>query len=225
MFATILVFWGMQTFMTQIETWYFREAMPQVDNAELVNLFIRPLITALTFIPIATWILKKGEPKENPLQLNLLSKWKTIGLLSVMYVIIYFVFGYYIAWQFEEVRVFYSGTPVKPGFIDQLLQTIDQKNLIIPFQLLRGLLWVGVGLPLLYLKGSNAEKITASVLLYALPSIQLIIENPFMPEGVRIAHLLEVSSSNALFGLLIGFGFCFEFFAKQTNSFQTRDLA
>jgi len=36
-------------------------------------------------------------------------------------------------------------------------------------------------------------------------AIQLIVDNPFMPQSVRMAHLLEVSTSNGLFGFLIGY--------------------
>jgi len=57
--STLIIFWGLQTFMTQVETWYFREAMPAITNEELRNLFLRPLITAVTFIPLAMWILGK----------------------------------------------------------------------------------------------------------------------------------------------------------------------
>src|SRR5690349_289895 len=57
--AVVIIFWGLQTFMTQIETWYFIAAMPAISTAELGNLFLRPLITSVTFIPLAMWILGK----------------------------------------------------------------------------------------------------------------------------------------------------------------------
>jgi hypothetical protein len=55
------------------------------------------------------------------------------------------------------------------------------------------------------LKGSKREKITACIILYSIPAIQLVVDNPFMPQQVRMAHLLEVATSNGLFGLLIGY--------------------
>src|SRR5579859_312229 len=51
--AVLLVFWGLQTFMTQIETWYFRDAMPAITDGVLMKLFLNPFITALAFIPLA----------------------------------------------------------------------------------------------------------------------------------------------------------------------------
>ena len=206
--AVVLVFWGLLTFMTQIETWYFREAMPAITDEVLLKLFLNPFITAVTFVPAGIWILGKWKQTNGSQDhhLNLKSMWKEVLALSVTYVFIYFLFGHYVAWQFAEVRTFYSGTPELPGFIEQFQHTLLIHNSILPFQLFRGLLWILFGLPvILYLKGNNTEKIVACVFMYSvLTSIPLIIENPFMPAGVRMAHLLEVSTSNALFGLLIG---------------------
>ena len=206
--AVVIIFWGLQTFMTQIETWYFREAMPEITDAELRNLFLRPLITSFTFTPLAILILGKWKHDSkgyiSPAQANL--TWKELTGLSVAYVVIYFVFGYFVAWQFEAVRIFYSGTAENVGFIEQMKRTIETKNSILLFQLLRGFLWVMIGFPLLHhLKGGKSEKIIACAIVYALPAIQLIVDNPFMPQEVRIAHLLEVASSNGFFGLLIGY--------------------
>ncbi|MFA5835166.1 MAG: hypothetical protein WDA22_16935 [Bacteroidota bacterium] len=210
-FSTVIIFWGLQTFMTQVETWYFRDAMPAITNSELLNLFLRPLITAITFVPLAMWIL--GKWKQNversapQTQLNRSTlQWKDVLWLSATYVIIYFVFGFFVAWQFEAVRLFYSGSTENAGFIGQIQQTLQTKSFIFPFQFFRGFLWIMIGFPIvMYLKGSKKEKILACVILYSLPAIQLIVDNPFMPQPVRLAHLLEVSTSNGLFGLLIGY--------------------
>jgi len=205
--AVVVVFWGLQTFMTQIETWYFRDAMPAITDEVLLKLFVNPLITAITFILVAMWTLGKWKrPEGNPVPLNLKSNWKEITALSATYIIIYYLFGHFIAWQFEQVRVFYSGNPELPGFMAQLQNTIQNYPLLFPFQLFRGFLWILLGLPVIcYLKGNRTEKILVCVFIYSvLTSIPLVIENPFMPTEVRMAHLLEVSTSNGLFGLLVG---------------------
>ena len=207
--AVVLVFFGLQTLMTQIETWYFRKAMPAINDEVLMKLFVNPLITAIIFIPVAIWILGKWRPTgnhANQQQPILKSKWKALIALSVAYVVIYFFYGHYVAWQFEAVRMFYSGSPKLHGFFEQFQITLHQHDLILPFQIARGLLWVLVGLPIaLYLKGGKMEKILACIFFYSvLPSIQLIIDNPLMPTEVRMAHLLEVATSHGLFGLLIG---------------------
>lgn len=206
--SVLIIFWGLQTFMTQIETWYFREAMHAITDEELRNLFLRPLITSLTFIPLAILVLGKWKQDTDSSEPHTSAglNWKEILGLSIAYVIIYFMFGYFVAWQFEEVRIFYSGSAENAGFIGQIKQTLQTKNFIFLFQLLRGFLWIIIGLPIvLYLKGGKSERIVACVILYSLPAIQLVVDNPFMPEQVRIAHLLEVVASNGLFGLLIGY--------------------
>ena len=206
--STTLIFWGLQTFMTQSETWYFREAMPAITNKELLNLFLRPLITAVTFIPLAIWILGKWkqDTESSTPQTKSNLQWKEVLWLSAAYVIIYFVFGYFVAWQFEAVRLFYSESAENAGFIGQIQQTLQTQSFIFLFQFFRGFLWIMIGFPIvLYLKGSNKEKILACVFLYSLSAIQLIVDNPFMPQQVRMAHLLEIAASNGLFGLLIGY--------------------
>jgi hypothetical protein len=206
--TVVIVFWGLQTFMTQIETWYFIDAMPAVSNSELANLFVRPLITSITFIPLAMWVLGKWKENTSGIETHTSSRlnWKEMLGLSIAYVIIYFVFGYFVAWQFEAVRVFYSGSPEDAGFFGQLKDTLQTRNFIFAFQFVRGFLWIIIGLPiLLYLKGSTREKILTCTFLYVLPVIQLIVDNPYMPQPVRVAHLLEVASSNGLFGFLIGY--------------------
>ncbi|HTF20357.1 MAG TPA: hypothetical protein VK658_19935 [Chryseolinea sp.] len=206
--SVVIVFWGLQTFMPQTETWYFRDAMPSISNGELLNLFLRPLITSITFIPLGMWVLGKWKPAMDRLDVSTPAglNGKEIISLAGAYVVIYFVFGYFIAWQFEAVRIFYSGSPEDVGFIGGMKQNFQTRPFIFLFQLLRGFLWIIVGMPvLLFLKGTKAEKIVACALLYFLPALQLIVDNPFMPQPVRIAHLLEVASSNALFGWLIGY--------------------
>lgn len=206
--AVVLVFWGLQTFMTQIETWYFRAAMPAITNEILLKLFLNPFITAVAFTPmgmatLGKWKQPRNEPGHRP---TLKSKWKEVLILSVAYMVIYFVFGHYVAWQSAEVRAFYSGTADMPGFFEGMQHNFESDPLLFPFQILRGFLWILCGLPVvLYLKGGNTEKVLVCVFVYSvLTCIQLIIDNPFMPMGVRMAHLWEVSTSNALYGLLIG---------------------
>jgi hypothetical protein len=205
--AVIIVFWGLQTFMTQNETWYFRDAMPMITDRELANLFVRPLITMILFTPLAIWILGKWKNSANGgLRARRVLTWKEALILSASYVLIYFLFGHFVAWQFEEVRVFYSGSDAKAGFFEQLSHTVRERQSILPFQFLRGVLWIACGLPILmYLKGSRRELILACVFMYGiLTTVQLIVANPFMPEKVRFAHWLEVTTSNALFGFLLG---------------------
>lgn len=207
--AIFIVFWGLQTFMTQIETWFFRSSIPLLTSAEVLNLFTRPLITATLFIPLAIVILKRwnSSDKEEGKPLKLNTSWLTIGILAIVYVIVYFVFGYFVAWQFEDVRVFYSGQASMLGFFDQLKYSMSNWPYIVWFQLLRGFLWVLFVLPMVcYLKGKRAEKIIAIAIMFSIVvTVQLLVDNPYMPANVRLPHLLEIFLSHAIFGALVGF--------------------
>ena len=77
---------------------------------------------------------------------------------------------------------------------------------LIPFQILRALLWVALALPVIhFLKGQRTEIALAIGFVFAvLMNAQLLLPNPYMPETVRMAHLVETASSNFIFGVLVG---------------------
>jgi len=55
------------------------------------------------------------------------------------------------------------------------------------------------------LKGQMVETALMLGLLFGVVmNAQLLIPNPYMPEAVRMAHLVETASSNFIFGLLVG---------------------
>jgi hypothetical protein len=54
------------------------------------------------------------------------------------------------------------------------------------------------------LKGGWQETALALGLLFAVTNAQLLLPNPYMPEAVRMTHLIETASSNFIFGCLIG---------------------
>lgn len=55
------------------------------------------------------------------------------------------------------------------------------------------------------MKGRWQETALALGLLFAvLMNTQLLLPNPYMPETVRMTHLIETASSNFFFGLLVG---------------------
>jgi hypothetical protein len=55
------------------------------------------------------------------------------------------------------------------------------------------------------LKVQRTETALAIGLLFAVVmNAQLLLPNPYMPEPVRLAHLIETASSNFIFGVLIG---------------------
>src|SRR6185436_16523439 len=104
------VFYGVTTFMPQIETAFFLTRLPP---GMLPRLFIAGAIIAALFSPLAVLILGKIKPdrvKDNShLRLNMpLGEWVgKLCLIVIVYVVIYFSFGYFIAWKSAAVRAYY----------------------------------------------------------------------------------------------------------------------
>ena len=77
---------------------------------------------------------------------------------------------------------------------------------LFPLQALRALLWTVIALPAV--RALAASRIETALFVGSafaiLTSAQLLLPNPFMPEAVRMTHLLETASSNFLFGCCMG---------------------
>ncbi len=68
-----------------------------------------------------------------------------------MYVVLYYLFGYYVAWQNPEARLYYSGTTEVKSLYQIMRSTVTGTPWMLPFQFGRGLLWAlraGVNRPL-----------------------------------------------------------------------------
>jgi len=205
--ATFLVTFGIQYFMTQIETLWFNDSLSMPING-IYAIVSGGAISIIIFSIAATWItgnFKRSEKAEaqsvkgelKPLLIRIL-------LLSVViWPIVYFMAGYLIAWQFAELRLFYSGTTEMASFLSIMEENIASG--LYYFQFFRGFLWVLIGL--LVLKMTNRPILQKGVILGLLLSIlgssQLLLPNPFMSDMVRMGHLLETGSSNFIWGFII----------------------
>lgn len=199
-----LVYFGVNTFMPQIETWFFGDAegFQDIQKWGIVQM---GLISALLFCPLVLLIwrkLTKGVVFNAP-------KWsisyKTWLGLALFYVIIYFVFGYFIAWQSPEVRIFYTGQQELLPFFRHFQDLLTTNFWIFPFQMLRGIIWVGLGyLIIQVLNKSRLENVLVVALIFSIPATFLWLPNPYMPEPVRMVHFVETFSSNFIYGLILG---------------------
>lgn len=200
-----LITFGIQYFMSQIETIWFNDSLglPVKGIAAIV---LGGAITLFVFAVLATWITGKLKPEPDKIEDRIRTGFsvKKIILLSiVIWPLIYFAFGYFIAWQFADLRLFYSGTTKMES-----LASIMKENVVSGlylFQFFRGFVWVFIGI--LVLKLAKGNKFSNSLLLGLLITILgcsgLLLPNPFMPETVRLAHLLETSTSSFIWGFLI----------------------
>lgn len=195
-----IVFFGITVFLTNIETvvflQYFVEIIPVEDTP---GLFINGAIMTAIFSPLAVLVhgRMKGpdELKESNLRLAMPWKewiWKLLSI-AVLYMIIYILFGMLVFQPLagEAFQEYYAG--------------LELPAWILPFQVFRGLLWTGLALPVVrMMKGSWREAgLTIALLFSVLMGSLLLVPTEFMPNIIRLAHFVEVSSSNFLFGWIV----------------------
>ena len=72
---------------------------------------------------------------------------------ALVYPLIYETFGYYIAWQNEHLRLFYSHSTELKSFFTQLSGFFCDG--IYFFQVLRGIIWVVISIPVVLLVRQN----------------------------------------------------------------------
>jgi hypothetical protein len=207
--AIFLVFYGVTTVMSQIETAFFLTRLPP---GLLPRLFLAGVIIAALFSALAVLILGKGRRAGtddlNEVGFNMsVGQWIVkLSLIVIVYVVIYFTFGYFIAWQSEAVRSFYGGSD--PGsFFAQIRIVLRDTPMLLPLQAVRALMWTALAVLIIrMMKGEWWEAGLAVALSFAVVmNSQLLLPNPLMPQEVRMVHLLETASSNFLFGWLVVF--------------------
>ena len=123
---------------------------------------------------------------------------------AILYVIVYFTFGYYVAWRTPGLPEFYGGTD--PGtFVGQLANVMRDTPWLPALQIFRGFIWTGIGCIIIRMhKGQIWETILATGLTFTvLMNASLLFPNPFMPPVVAHAHTIELVSSNLLYGILL----------------------
>lgn len=204
--AMFFVSYGVMTVMPQIETAFFVTRLPP---GMLPRLFLSGAIIAALFSSLAVLIL--GKRRSNPTISDRHSRldmpageWVgKISLIVIAYLVIYFTFGYFIAWKNAAVRAYYGGSD--PGsFLAQMSSVLRDTPLLLPLQAVRAILWTAIAVPVIrMMKGQWWETGLAVALLFAVVmNSQLLLPNPFMPQEVRMVHLLETATSNFLFGWL-----------------------
>lgn len=199
---------GAQTFQTQIETGYFLSAFPLLHgNFELYNIILRGLLSSLTSALLI--VLLVGGFSRKPREASYFSvhagqALKAGSWLAAAYLVLYLLFGYYVAWQSQEVRLFYGGPAQLNSFASQWAATLMARPEFPVFQYFRGFLWLACLIPLFMgFSGKRLELVVLSALALAyLPTAQLTFPNPLLPAGVSLAHFWEVSISTGIFGAL-----------------------
>jgi hypothetical protein len=204
-----LAYYGSFTFLTQIETWYFLTEIT-VSPELLTGLFIMGLAVPFLFIPVAVLICGRWKSiKINIENTNMVMPKKQfilkLGIIAAIYLVIYWCAGYFIAWQNPDLRAFYGSTGEIMPFSEHTFTTITEAPGLIILQLVRGLLFAIIAIPIIL--GSNVKPwLTAMLvgLLLGVPHLAHILSNPLIPlASVRFSHMVETATSTFMFGLII----------------------
>lgn len=209
MWAQLFVLsFGAQVFMTQIETAYFISAFPLLHgNFAVYEIILHGLVTSALFSLLVTWIVGGFSKTPRPQATFAVSSDNLIrasSWLALVYIGLYLLFGYYVAWQSKDLRLFYGGPAELNSPFAQWGQTLMDRPELPVFQYFRGILWVLCLVPLFIgFSGRRAELVLLSALaLGLLPTAELALANPLMPATVSAYHFVEVSISTGIFGAL-----------------------
>jgi len=201
---TVFVMFFIQLFMAQIETALFGQAFSVLTSLDIFLIMLAGLLPLLATVPIAVKFFQNKGAVIEKTRINVKSLLIKLGIIGVIYVVIYMVFGYFVAWQFEELRIFYSGSPEKLSFFGQMANNMRTNPIIIPFQLLRGILFGIFVIPLLNMAGTKKIFIASVCLVFSYLGYILILPNVLFPDMVRLGHFIEMTSSMLLFGVIVG---------------------
>ena len=205
--ALWFVLFGVLTLMPQIETAVFIRTLPQ---GFLFRLFLAGFLFSGVFATLLTLLLGKSRPSDQAnyasthLPKTPLSWVYRLAFIAIIYVAIYFTFGYFIAWSSPAVRDYYGGGEYR-GFFTQLMHVWRDTPWLFALQIFRGLLWAMIAVPVIKMtRGAWWQAGIAVALLFSVVmNTQLLLPNPLMPYEVRMAHLLETASSNFLFAWVL----------------------
>lgn len=205
--AIFIAFFGLMTVVTHIESAIYLTHILQPGMVQ--KFFLMGAVVAVLYSPLSVLILgkMKSELTTQDHNLRLVMPpvewvWKLVTIAAA-YVILYYTFGYFVAWKNPVVQAYYGGTD--PGsFFAQMSGIWATTPWMFPFQAFRAMLWTAFVLPVIRMhKGGQWELGMAVAFLFAVWSSLLLLPNPYMSEAVRMAHLVETVLSNFIFGWLV----------------------
>lgn len=116
-----------------------------------------------------------------------------LALVAIIYALIYVLFG---ALVFK---------PLAGAAFDEFYAGLQMPDWIIPFQLIRGILFAFLTFPVIpMLKGSFGETSWTASLLYSVLLASLVLPpDEFMPTTIRLSHMIELFTSMFIFGWIV----------------------
>ncbi len=195
-----------QFVLMQMESIFFGDGIG-IQNPQVASIIIAGFIMSTATVLFGVAIVNKmsREPKQ---QFTLVvNEWRPfvvpfLLLSCIVYPLIYLTFGYYIAWQNENLRIFYTKSSELTSFFHQGAGSFADGLYF--FQILRAAIWVIATIPLvLMLRHLKAYYLLVGLFTSLLPATQLFIPNPYMPQEIAMIHFVETASSNFIWGAVI----------------------
>jgi hypothetical protein len=196
-----VLFWavfGLTTVLTQVEAAIFLNVTP----SELWVGVLRLTITAaaVSCLAVVSYPLRPAQQLYGPARANPPStaSWvrRWIGV-ALAYMVLYIVAGLLIL-------------PIIRSWYETQALTGTNPAIVFPLQIARGALFVAFVIPLLRSMRVSRRQ-AAMAMAVMIPLVHgvalLVVPNPFMPDYVRYAHMIEIGWSNFVLGLLIGYLF------------------
>jgi len=197
----VFVLFFVQLFLAQIETLLFGHAFPALTKLDVVLIMLAGLLPLLVTVPLMIKFFQNKDAVIEKMEINIKSFLIKLVVIGIIYACVYMLFGYFVAWQFRELRIFYSGSSEKLGFWKHLF---NNDPVIFPFQILRGMLFAIFVMPLKNMISNKKAFIASICLVYSYLGYVFILPNVLFPDMVRVGHLLEMTSSMLLFGIIVG---------------------
>lgn len=207
--ALMMYVFVVQFLLPQMETFFFAADIG-IGYAQATAILISGTIVAFGTVALAILLYDKlaGPPATvHPLRIKISDK-KTFALLSALLIIVgypflYLTFGYFIAWQNESLRIYYTGSAEMRSYFQGFEEAFSDG--VYWFQLLRGGIWIAATVPLAVMLGDRplVQFFVVGSLSAILPTCLLFIPNPYMPWDIAMTHFVETSTSNFVWGLLM----------------------
>lgn len=209
MVVVALVFYGVKTFTSMLEAWYFVTSIPP---GELPGMFLftvpMTVIFPLIAVPLLGRARKRLDEDDLPNTRLVMPIGQLLGkvtfLSAIVYSVLFWAFGYYIALRNPDLTAFY-GVTRPDSFIAYVGGVWTNTPITFVFEIFRGALWIALAAPVIRTtRGKVWEAGLIVALLFSLVQNDVhLIPNPVMPPSVQMSHFIETASSNFIYAVII----------------------
>jgi hypothetical protein len=203
--VVFIMYWGSKYLQMQIETLFFLNLW-QTDpimSASLLtyNLWLG-LLTSIIVCSVSVFVVGHSQNTAQAFATQLPQP-MTLIKVAILFMLLYLCAG-------SLLVVLTQGET-----FDHTYGDLNTPIWMPVFQFLRGLLWAIIAWWTLHFHSKHYDpRITLALCLCLLPTAQLLPPNPLMPDQLRYAHILEMTSSMFIFGWLVAW-----FFTGQKGAF------